>query len=471
MGKNNSQDKQFYYGIGAIIAIVLIVSVTLQLSGTAPGSSQTVGDGVGKSDGFAGLPIKEPERDDGEYVIEDCHDLIRGDQDEVVHAILENDLDCSAGYEIMPNEPIRIPAVSIRGSNVILDCQDHTITGFFDERDDRGWQNEETEVIGVEISNRGEVSENVIIKNCNIHGFNTGIKLEDTNKSNASSNTLMRNIIGIGLGNSHENTIELNTISNNYKYGIHLGGLLNIISNNRVINNEMHGISIINSDENRIVENTVTENGYEGIALSNSNLNEIAHNIISSNGQEGILISARGNSNIIRENTIENNGDGLSLIGTMGGGDREENRRVRDNTIENNNICYNQNDIVCRDSFAENSFSNNKFDGLVLDDCYELELEENPCDQIEEQAPPRIPLVPNLPNGNPIIYTGNAPENINVALVNVLPMIIWVSEKGTGDVFIPILGVDGIGEIQPGMEYKIDVMGPAELQGNWNLAP
>jgi parallel beta-helix repeat protein len=144
-------------------------------------------------------------------------------------------------------------------------------------------------------------------------------------------------IIGTGAGDGVHVTggcpgaqIQNCTIRN-FEHGIFLKdtNLFTIWKNNDIHHNRLHGILLVNSDNNSIERNQIHDNSVDGIRLENSNKNDMMMNTLQRNGDDGInLWSSR--TNIITDNTINNNGaDGIKL------------KESNDNRIERNDVLGN----------------------------------------------------------------------------------------------------------------------------------
>ncbi|MFX0017456.1 MAG: right-handed parallel beta-helix repeat-containing protein [Candidatus Hermodarchaeota archaeon] len=177
------------------------------------------------------------------------------------------------------------------------------------------------------------------------------------------------------------NNISKNDISNNYKYGISMGGYTNdfYLYENIISENGYNGIEIeannynyeivgnyiyrnqdnglrLASDGNLISQNIFSENNGHGvIAYSNNN---ISHNIFQGNTGNGIAIGA-GSNNLISNNTIlSNDGNGISI------GNNDRNNCTK-NYLKGNNygLVVSQSDF---NQFSENIFNNNVDSGVYL---------------------------------------------------------------------------------------------------------
>jgi parallel beta-helix repeat protein len=108
------------------------------------------------------------------------------------------------------------------------------------------------------------------------------------------------------------NTVSGNTLTNNsyagvYDFGGSINGL-NIITDNTVTGNA-YGIDVVAPSD--IISNNVVSGGTAGILISTYSKNIISNNTVESNTYGVYLISGASN-NIVKLNSINNNGDGTS---------------------------------------------------------------------------------------------------------------------------------------------------------------
>ena len=121
----------------------------------------------------------------------------------------------------------------------------------------------------------GQPAPGIVIRNCN-----------DTSITNNVISNNREGIVDIGASRHY---IADNVIINN-KFGIGIGGLNNILSNNSIINNDLGGVFLSDAETTIINGNNVTNNGYVGINVNNCW------------------------NTTIGENTVANNEDGMRLI-------------------------------------------------------------------------------------------------------------------------------------------------------------
>lgn len=163
----------------------------------------------------------------------------------------------SAAYAASP--------VTINASNVVLDCNDHTVTNT-----GAGAPN------GITVNNQS----NVTVRNCSINGFGRGIAYYETVVGSSRNNRIERNdirrsrVAGIQVGGS-ANLVDGNRISENVgppsgtTYGILVNsasaqGVGNVVRNNIVTNIapasyvQTYGIYLLDVDNSVVIGNTIS---------------------------------------------------------------------------------------------------------------------------------------------------------------------------------------------------------------------
>jgi len=212
--------------------------------------------------------------------------------------------------------------ILISHDNVTLDCRGFMINGVSDTG------------IGVNV-----IANDVTVKNCTIRNFSIGIKLENSDGSTVTKNTLTLNDLGIDLeSGSDDNTITANTSTDNDVDGIRIASSdFNKIERNTLIKNKLHGIRIMDSNSNIIKLNDATENTRTGIMLlNNADSNTIEKNT-SNNNRDGISVCDDCDSNILTLNTANSNVEKGFVDLTSGTGTAET-----DNTYEKNRCTDNK---------------------------------------------------------------------------------------------------------------------------------
>ncbi len=223
--------------------------------------------------------------------------------------------------------------LNIRASNVVLDCQGHSIQG-------AGFNG-----VGIVVRKLGilgnERPKNVEIRNCTVSGYHYGIQVEASSGIYIHHNTLTRNYddvdgrrYGIFLGmvegggirvNESDNGRIENNNANSQAIGIDVRGSSHIaIRGNDSSNNSAWGINLVQTSNSEVSGNTANGNvryctwgaGVVGpgcdaggiIMQDGSSGNRILNNEVGSGNGNGIFIKAHGvpcgNNNVIAGNHI-----------------------------------------------------------------------------------------------------------------------------------------------------------------------
>ena len=154
-------------------------------------------------------------------------------------------------------------AVTISADNVTLDCNGHSII----ESDEYEWYT------GVYTEYSG-----VIVRNCSINYFGTGIDVEDGPNLTVSNSNFTNINVGVYLENSGGNKVE----GNSFTYindGVDAYSPGNLIQYNNFTEIYDYGIYLDYSDNNVIQYNNFTRNDY-GFYVYYSNNNQILYNTI-----------------------------------------------------------------------------------------------------------------------------------------------------------------------------------------------
>jgi parallel beta-helix repeat protein len=162
----------------------------------------------------------------------------------------------------------------------------------------------------------GERAVLVTANNATVKGFKiqnglSGVELYSTIYSIISDNTITTRWpgYGVGLGYSHNNTVEHNNILGNKFQGIRLDESNgNIILGNNISNNG-RGIDLVGYSRNTIIKgNNITGSSYYGISLGANMVygNIIQGNTIANGEYYGIAISSSSNNKIYHNNFINN---------------------------------------------------------------------------------------------------------------------------------------------------------------------
>lgn len=198
-------------------------------------------------------------------------------------------------------------------NSVVFDCDGATITGSANNTMPGAIQ------VG-RITQNYFVYWNVItVKNCNVHGFRTGIRLFKTMADTITNNTVSDCTSGIELYGAKGNTITHNTATGNDN-GIMIDNYIgsvashqNTISDNLLSGNSKNGIMIKLSRNNTITRNRI-ENNPTGINSSYSTIHLIYNNYLSNTinakevkGNNTWSIEPIAGTNIIGGETVAGN--------------------------------------------------------------------------------------------------------------------------------------------------------------------
>lgn len=166
--------------------------------------------------------------------------------------------------------------------------------------------------------------EDVMAEGLILQGNVYGICFENTTRSRADNNSIIKNIDGIFLDNSDGN----------------------VIIGNHISENNGSGLLILRSSANTITKNTAKDNFGDGIRLSASSNNIISENVASANDKTGIILE-RSPLNVVAANSAQENECGISL--NFSGGNRlKENQfaeNVRDFSAEGSQVKDLDNDV------------------------------------------------------------------------------------------------------------------------------
>jgi len=162
---------------------------------------------------------------------------------------------------------------------------------------------------------------------------------------------------GIQLTQSAENALFYNRISNCHGSGI----VLVTSGRNLLMGNEVDGcstgIQLSRSNDTRILRNTVSQASLCGLFLSQGRSNRLLDNVLTG-GTFGILVSESGSNTILRNVLSDSEGAGMLLIGSAG-----------ENHVSDNDIYDNARGLILaaatRDLLTQNYVSNNE-DGIVI---------------------------------------------------------------------------------------------------------
>ncbi len=181
---------------------------------------------------------------------------------------------------------------------------------------------------------------NVAAINTTISGFRiesgeTGIYLVRCSDCLITNNDLSDNIYGISLISSNNNKILGNRVNSNKMFGIHLDSSEGNTLLNNAVNSNTRGIDSIISNNNKILDNIVLNNSQYGMWISQSNDNNISGNTVYECGNNktdsGGIHQNSSSGNIISGNIVAFNG-GYGLFECPAC----HNNRMYNNYINNN---------------------------------------------------------------------------------------------------------------------------------------
>ena len=255
--------------------------------------------------------------------------------------------------------------LNITASNVLLDCQNHIISG-------------NKSNVGIFVKNMN----NIAIKNCLVQNFGAGIYLEFVSQAQLENNTVSKDSSGIIFQSVSNSQLINNTATDNDNYGFSLSSFANgylfsnrainngyigfglqIISNvsivsNTAINNTQIGFYTGHSSYDIYVNNTATNNG-QGFQADGSDFITFASNTVINNNYAGFALS--GNSNTFTNNTINNNFLGINIYSA-------QQNNITSNTITNSNGAGISigvtNDISNNNLIYNNYFSHNRVNAM-----------------------------------------------------------------------------------------------------------
>jgi parallel beta-helix repeat protein len=192
--------------------------------------------------------------------------------------------------------------LTVSADNITLDCDEFTLTG--------------TNGTGVGIL-LAPGTQGVTVVDCNVTGFNEGIKLTSAIGNALTGNSASQSFRGIALSSSSQNTLRDNTVSDN-TVGIDLRSNSNdnLLAGNTASGNN-HGFLLFGSRDNDLSENSFlgsasNPSGSAGINLSSSHDNTVTNNSFQ-DASIGIF-SNGSNGNEISDNTITAVNGGMDFM-------------------------------------------------------------------------------------------------------------------------------------------------------------
>ncbi|NVM35045.1 MAG: right-handed parallel beta-helix repeat-containing protein [Candidatus Lokiarchaeota archaeon] len=234
--------------------------------------------------------------------------------------------------------------------------------------------------ISIRNSNVYFMIENCTLSNAgsypNYTGEFGGIHLSNVTNAKLIENNCSFNYIGIYLFQCDNCTIIRNIVNNNYAYGVHLFDCKRTkILRNTVNNNLYLGIYNVGGNffgPNNISGNIVNNNEL-GIMLGGCIESILINNLVENNYDNGILLSSSHGNTILENNINNNNGSGIYL------------RDCMSNKIHKNNVNYNLKGIYLSHS-SYNNVSLNILRGNEI--CWEADedslkniFENNECSE------------------------------------------------------------------------------------------
>lgn len=280
-----------------------------------------------------------------------------------------------ANYHLNADTSLQQPLIIIDGKNITVDFNQSVLQGSNDV-------DEPNKFYGLAVLIK-KGSENIIIKNANIHGYKIAIMADSVNyltidKDNFSYNyrqhlhsNLEREDISDWMSYHHNENDEWLR----YGAGIYLKDSRHcVIKNNKIINGQC-GLMMTRCDSNQVYDNIFSFNSGVGIGMYRSSNNKIYHNNLDFNvrgfsfgkyyrGQDsaGILVFEQCNNNVFAYNSVTHSGDGFFLWAgqyTMDTG----NGGCNDNVIYGNDFSYAPTNGV------EVTFSRNDIEHNIIKGC------------------------------------------------------------------------------------------------------
>ncbi len=212
------------------------------------------------------------------------------------------------------------------------------------------------------------------------------------------------NLSGIKLWNSEGCSIINNKIEMNKRYGISLIESCNNYIDANVINVNDNGLKISSKSNFNTIEGNIIENNFNGIYLESSSENIIKANEIIDN-EYGIKLHSKSRYNLIEKNIISNNNLGIFLGGTiyptfffnilLDGSTHNE--IIKNNFFENSQDAFFQNSR--RNRWWRNYWNETRLlPKLIFGELFICRLQGMPPNAVEHHVPwiPRIDWRPAL---------------------------------------------------------------------------
>lgn len=174
---------------------------------------------------------------------------------------------------------------------------------------------------------------NITIEGNNVfNNTNSGIMLSRNVKdSTVRANEIKNENTGISISESNNNKVSENLISQSI-YGIQVkaGSSKNVIEKNLISSPTKYGILLAdNAGENNVVQNRISNSSGFGICVNQAERNAILDNVIGGTGRHGICLSDDSAGNYVQANLIDQ---------TMGYGIYVADSNSKDNAFVNNTV-------------------------------------------------------------------------------------------------------------------------------------
>ncbi len=217
--------------------------------------------------------------------------------------------------------------IYINADNITLDCKDHTISGIGEN------------TFGIIVY----LAKDVIVKNCVVEKFETGI-LDSGGQNNKFENNTSRNNEFSGMVISGKGSIIYrNTLYDNGTSGLSVSGSQNYINNNISHSNMGDGIILANIGGHIATKNLSRHNKFSGLLVNSSVSNQLVKNRTNFNERNGIYLLGNTKGNVVDTNSSEKN----SWHG------------FEDNTLLNNKVKNKYKDNRCLDNVKGGSHPTN----------------------------------------------------------------------------------------------------------------
>jgi parallel beta-helix repeat protein len=126
--------------------------------------------------------------------------------------------------------PLPFTCMDIQATDIVLDCQGHTIDGI-----------DAINSIGISAGWVSPTDTNITIRNCVLRDWERGIEMDYANNNKIESSTFYSNTYGVYLSNGNDNRVEGNTFTYN-SYGLRLLAETSDIVYNNYFDSNTYGI-------------------------------------------------------------------------------------------------------------------------------------------------------------------------------------------------------------------------------------